>query len=600
MQPEKREIVRHELQTEDRPSGSPQNNYSDELYVHDSSLDYKGDLPLRASTGSWKAAGFFISTEFIERLGYFSISSNLITYLTTVMHQDLETAVNSVNTWAGVSLVMPIFGGFLGDSYVGRFYIALFSSLLYVLVLCLFIMTQYIPSLKPCNNSYGTILTTCQNASKIHKATFFTAAYLLSIATGGLRPCLEAFGADQFDDNHLEERKQKMSYFNWWIFALHAGGILGLTVIVYIEDNVGWGVAFIILASAMGFIVVIFISGRTLYRYKTVKGSPLTPMFMVLVAALAKRNLPNPSDSSLLNEVLVSQKVRRLHHTNRLRFLDKAAIVEEQERGPWRLATVTQVEELKLIINMIPIWLSCLVFGIGIAQTHTFFIKQGSVMHRRLSRKFEIPPASVNALVFMSTAVVIPIYDKLLIPYLRRVRGNERGLSILNRIAIGMVLLIVSMVVSALVERKRLLALQNGTMFSVFWLVPQTLIFGIGDAFSIVGLQELFYEQAPDSMKSLGMAFCLSINGVGSFLSSLLIIIVNAVTGKNGGKKWIGKDVNHSRLDYFYWLLTVIFVMNMGVFIFLVKGNNRYKNVQRFVTVSESDEGNKGEEHAYI
>ncbi|XP_074289591.1 protein NRT1/ PTR FAMILY 5.6-like [Silene latifolia] len=598
MQPEKREISMHEIQNENTQLfNSPKNNYSEDLYVHDSSLDYKGNLPLRASTGSWKAAVFFISTEFIERLSYFSISANLITYLTTVMHQDLETAANSVNLWAGVSLIMPIFGGFLGDAYVGRFYVTLFSCLLYVLSLCLFIMTQYIPSLKPCNNSYNTTLTSCQNAIKIHKAVFFTAAYLLSIAMGGVRPCLEAFGADQFDDNHSEERKQKMSYFNWWILALHGGGFLGLTVLVYIEDNVGWGVVFIILASSMGLTTVVtFIFGRTLYRYRIVKGSPLTPMLMVLVSAFAKRNLQCPSDSSLLYEAPVSG-LGRLHHTNRLRFLDKAAIVEEQERGPWRLATITQVEELKLIINMIPIWLTCLVFGIGLSQAHTFFIKQGNSMYRRLSNQFEIPPASVNAVIFVTTIVVIPIYDKFLIPYLRRVRRTERGLSILNRIAIGMALLIIAIMVSALVERKRLLALQNGTVLSVFWLVPQTFILGIGDAFSIVGLQEFFYEEVPDSMRSLGMAFCLSIIGVGAFLSSMLIIIVNAVTGMNGGKKWIGKDVNHSRLDYFYWLLTVIFVMNMCVFMVFVKGY-RYKNVQRSVGVSESDEGNKGEERA--
>ncbi|XP_074289585.1 protein NRT1/ PTR FAMILY 5.7-like [Silene latifolia] len=578
-----------EIPTENNQFESQINNSSDELYVHDSSLDYKGNLPLRASTGAWKAAVFFISTEFMERVCFFSISSNMITYLTTVMHQDLETAVNSVNLWAGVSLVTPILGGFFGDAYVGSFKIILYSSILYVLGLCLLIMTQYIPSLKPCNMNSNTTLTSCENANNIHKAVFFTAAYLISVATGGVRPCLEALGADQFDDNHPIERKQKMSYFNWWIVALYAGGFLGLTVIVYIEDNVGWGVAFIIVAIAMGLTVVSFILGRTLYRYRAVKGSPLTPMLLVLVAAFTKRNLPcPPAGSSLLNEDLVSQQGRLLHRTNRLRFLDKAAIVEEQEKGAWRLATVTQVEELKLIINMTPIWLTCLIFGIGIAQINTFFIKQGSMMYRRVSKHFEIPPASVAAVVFVATVAVIPIYDKLLIPYLRRVRGNERGLSILNRIAIGMVLLIISMIISALVERKRLLSFQNGTMLSVLWLVPQALIFGISDAFSIVGLQEFFYEQVPDSMRSLGMAFCLGIIGVGAFLSNLLIIIVNAITGMNGGKKWIGKDVNHSRLDYFYWLLTVMFAVNMGVYLVFVKGY-RYKNVQKNIGICESD-----------
>jgi len=35
-----------------------------------------------------------------------------------------------------------------------------------------------------------------------------------------MQTMLESFGADQFDDGHLEERKKKMSFFNWWNFVL--------------------------------------------------------------------------------------------------------------------------------------------------------------------------------------------------------------------------------------------------------------------------------------------------------------------------------------------------------------------------------------------
>ncbi|KAK9742411.1 hypothetical protein RND81_03G170800 [Saponaria officinalis] len=436
---------------------------------------------------------------------------------------------------------------------------------------------------------------TCLNVNKTHKAVFFTAAYLVSIATGGVKPCLEAFGADQFDDNHSEERKQKMSYFNWWNVFLNAGGVLGVTVIVYIQDNVGWGAAFILTTSVMGLAVVTFFFSRSFYRYRTAQGSPLTPLLMVLVAAIAKRCLSCPLDSSLY-EVSVSEKRQGqvLCHTNRLRFLDKAAIVEENnlvspgmKNNPWRLTTVTQVEEFKLIINLIPIWLASLIFGIGISQAQTFFIKQASSMNRRVSGHFDIPPASLGTLTFGATFITVPIYDKVLVPYLRRTTGNERGITILNRIAIGMVLSIISMMVAALVEKKRLIALGDGDILSVFWLAPPALIIGLGDTFSLIGLQELFYDQVPDSMRSLGMAFSLSIVGVGGLVSSVLIAIVNSVTGINGGKKWIGNDVNHSRLDRYYWLLTMIFVLNLGVFTILIK-HYSYENVVPNVGVENS------------
>ncbi|KAK9283160.1 hypothetical protein L1049_011392 [Liquidambar formosana] len=343
-----------------------------EKWVQDSSVDHKGRVPLRASTGGWKASLFIISIEFSERLSFFGIATNLISYLTKIMHQDLKTAARNVNYWSGVTTMMPLIGGFLADSYTGQFPMVLSSSLIYLMGLSLLTMSQFIPSLKPCN------MHSCHKPRKIHEVVFFLAMYFISLGTGGHKPCLQSFGADQFDDDHLEERKQKMSYFNWWNFALCCGLLLGVTIIVYVQDNVNWGVANLILSIAMAVTIMIFYAGKPFYRYRVPEGSPLTPILQVLVAAIIKRNLPYPSNPDLLYEVPKSKKYsqgRLLCHTNKLRFLDKAAIIEDKEnlssgknQRPWRLATVTKVEELKLVLNMIPIWLTTLTFGICVAQ----------------------------------------------------------------------------------------------------------------------------------------------------------------------------------------------------------------------------------------
>lgn len=157
----------------------------------------------------------------------------------------------------------------------------------------------------------------------MHEIIFFLAIYLISTGTGGHKPSLESFGADQFDDDHSEERKKKMSYFNWWNFGLCCGLLLGVTVIVYVQDHVNWGVADIVLTMVMAFSLLIFIIGRPVYRYRKPTGSPLTPMLQVVVAAIAKRNLPYPSSSSELYEVPKSQKNqgqgRLLCHTEKFK-----------------------------------------------------------------------------------------------------------------------------------------------------------------------------------------------------------------------------------------------------------------------------------------
>ncbi|KAK7310032.1 hypothetical protein RJT34_07226 [Clitoria ternatea] len=86
-----------------------------------------------------------------------------------------------------------------------------------------------------------------------------------------------------------------------------------------------------------------------------------------------------------------------------MRFLDKAAIVEEKhdekKESPWRLATVTRVEETKLILNVIPIWLTSSMVGL------------------------QNPPASMVSISAISSIIVIPMYDMIIVPILRKLTG---------------------------------------------------------------------------------------------------------------------------------------------------------------------------------
>ncbi|KAJ0915423.1 putative proton-dependent oligopeptide transporter family, major facilitator superfamily [Helianthus annuus] len=313
------------------------------------------------------------------------------------------------------------------------------------------------------------------------------------------------------------------------------------------------------------------------------------------------RNLPYPSNPDELHEVSKSEKVqeRLLCHTETFKFLDKAAIIDEQDysddkqHNPWRLSTVTRVEEMKLLLNMIPIWLTSLPFGICVAQTTTFFIKQGALMNREITQSFILPPASIFSLTACGMILSVTVYDRILVPLSRRITRTERGITILQRIGIGMVFSVTTMIISAIVEKKRLTVVQNSSLhnsatMSVFWLAPQFIIIGIADGFTLVGLQEYFYDQVPDSLRSLGIALYLSVIGAANFLSSFLITIVDHVTTKVSGTSWFGKNLNSSRLDHFYLLLAVITASNLCVYVFLTSRYS-YKNVQRKTQVAVAD-----------
>lgn len=182
--------------------------------------------------------------------------------------------------------------------------------------LLLLTMSRVVPSLKPC------AAKTCVTPRGIHEIFFFIAIYLISVGTGGHKPSLESFGADQFDEDHPRERRDKMSFFNWWNSMLCAGLLLGVTVIIYVQDHFSWAAADITLTVVMALTIVVFCIGRPWYRFRKPTGSPLTPLLHVLVAAFGKRKLPYPSQTDHLYEVPKSGKThgRLLFHTDKLKY----------------------------------------------------------------------------------------------------------------------------------------------------------------------------------------------------------------------------------------------------------------------------------------
>jgi len=577
--------------------------------VNDGSVDFKGRPVIRSTSGGWKASLFIIGVEFSERLTYYGIASNLIIYLTTMLHEGTATAAKDVNNWTGVTTVMPLLGGFLADAYFGRYWMVLISSIIYFLGLVLLTLSVSLSALKPasCPKTNSTCISMNKPTATQH-IVFFLALYLISIGTGGHKPSLQSFGADQFDEEDKTEKLKKASFFNWWYCGLCGGVLTAVTVVVYVQDHVNFGVGFGIPTVAMAISIPIFIYGTPYYRHVVPGGSPVTRIAQVFVAAIRNRNKRLPSETGLFHEnwdVEARKSGQRLlPRTDNFKCLDKAAIAVEaddnaddisgrrsmraQEPSPWKVCTVTQVEETKLILRMVPIWLCCLIYGTCISQGTTFFIKQGVSMDRRMGSHFEIPPASLLTFSAGSMIIFVAIYDRFLVPVAKKITGHERGITLLQRIGMGMFISILCMGSAALVETRRvdMAKRYHGSVgapvrlpISVFWLVPQFALLGIADVFTLVGLQEFFYDQGPDGMRSLGIAFYLSVVGVGSFLSTLLITIVEKVTETGGHESWFTTNPKGLHWDYFYWLLAVLGALNLCVYVYAAR-KYTYKKVK--------------------
>lgn len=96
---------------------------------------------------------------------------------------------------------------------------------------------------------------------------FFFSLYLIAFAQGGHKPCILAFGADQFDEEDEKECKSKSTYFNWWYFCSCVSVSVGILGLNYVEDNLGWRLCFAISCLVMFFALLLFLLGMWTYRF---------------------------------------------------------------------------------------------------------------------------------------------------------------------------------------------------------------------------------------------------------------------------------------------------------------------------------------------
>lgn len=144
---------------------------------------------------------------------------------------------------------------------------------------------------------------------------------------------------------------------------------------------------------------------------------------------------------------------------------------------------------------------------------------------------------------------------------------------------IGLFLSIFTISAAALLETYRLhLAGELGLIdkhvpvpLSILWQIPQFLLMGVSEVFINIGQVEFFYDQSPDSMRSLSSAFALVVTSLGSYLSSLIVTVVTCFTSQEGQAGWIPDNLNEGHLDYFFWVLAVIGCFNLVVYIFFAR-----------------------------
>ncbi|KAB2614853.1 protein NRT1/ PTR FAMILY 2.6-like [Pyrus ussuriensis x Pyrus communis] len=318
------------------------------------------------------------------------------------------------------------------------------------------------------------------------------------------------------------------------------------------------------------------------------QGSPFVGLGRVIVASVRKTSLQLSTErkdyhyghDGVTNNVAAATLSKSFRFLNRAAQKIKGDVKSDGSIAkPWSLCTTQQVEDFKTVIRIFPLWSTALFLATPIAIQSSMSVLQALTMDRHIGPHFKLPSSSVIVIVLFSTSIFLTLIDRFLCPMWQKFTGQSP--SPLQRVGVGHVLTILSMAVSAVMESKRLKIVQEhhlqdqpGTNvpMSIFWLFPQLVLVGIGEAFHFPGQVALYYQEFPMSLRSTSTAMISLIIGIAYYVSTGVVNMVQRVTG------WLPNNLNNGKLDKVYWMLAVLGVINFGYYLVCAK-LYKYQNV---------------------
>ncbi|KAG8650551.1 protein NRT1/ PTR FAMILY 1.2 [Manihot esculenta] len=527
---------------------------------------------------------FILANEFFERVASHGLLPNMVFYLMKEYHMGVAQATTTIFLWNAATNFTPLLGALISDSCLGRFLTIGLGSSFSLLGMTLMWLTAMVPYLRPppCDQTTQTI---CETPTALQMAVLVISMGLISIGAGGIRPCSLAFGVDQLDKRSNSKNKGVLeSYFGCYNACTVIAVLMSMTAVVYIQEQHGWKVGFGVPVILMFLSIFLFFVASPLYFKLKERTNLLAGFAQVLIAAYKNRKVPFPPRDSD-NKYYHKKNSEFIVPTENLRFLNKACIIRNPEQdlapdgsasNPWNLCTVERVEELKVIIRVIPIWSTGIMISINVSQGSLLQVLQASSMDRHLTSNFEIPAGSFAMFLVVSIIMWIFLYDRVILPLASKIKGEPVRLGVKLRMGIGLFFSCMSMVVAGIVENiQQSKAIMEGNInnpqavleMSALWLIPQFCLNGLAEAFNSISQSEFFHSEFPKNLSSIASA----LSGLGMAVANLLAIVVlstvDQITTEGGKDGWVPDNINKGRYDKYYGLLAIMSFVSLLYFV---------------------------------
>ncbi|CAC5414684.1 SLC15A1 [Mytilus coruscus] len=390
-----------ETRIDDSPSLDALKSNDDNLLNNQNGVN--GSARPRESNGGYPKSVFFIlGTEFCERFSYYGMRAILILYLTKWLKFDADNATGVYHGFVFLCYFSPLFGAIIADGYLGRYRTILYLSIIY---------------------GIGNVIMSATAVPPPEWIGPMIALILIGIGTGGIKPCVAAFGADQF---RSEQEKERETFFSVFYFMINLGSMFSIILTPILRADVHcfgeecYPLAFGIPAILMISSAVIFIAGGRLYKKIPPTGNLIGRVFKCIFYGIKGK---------------ISHPDKRPHWLDHSIGHFEADFVEEVKRL------------LKVLIICVPLplyWALC-------DQQGSRWTLQAEQLDGSMGPLGRIKPDQLQALNPILILGLIPLFEKLIYPCLDKCQVPNRPL---QRMVAGMFLSVIAFIMAGFVQLK--------------------------------------------------------------------------------------------------------------------------------------------------
>ncbi|XP_021500538.1 solute carrier family 15 member 1 [Meriones unguiculatus] len=374
---------------------------------------------------SWACFGyplsifFIVVNEFCERFSYYGMRAILVLYFRNFLSWDDNLSTAIYHTFVALCYLTPILGALIADSWLGKFKTIVYLSIVYTI-------GQAVISVSSINDLTDHNHDGTPDSIPAHVALSMIGLALIALGTGGIKPCVSAFGGDQFEEG---QEKQRNRFFSIFYLAINAGSLLStiITPMLRVQQcgihsqQACYPLAFGVPAALMAVALIVFLLGSRLYMKFQPQGNVMGKVAKCIGFAIKNRF-----------------RHRSKTFPKREHWLDWA-----REKYDERL-----IAQIKMLTKVLFLYIPLPMFWALFDQQGSRWTLQATTMSGKIGA-IEIQPDQMQTVNAILIVIMVPIMDAVVYPLIAKCGLNFTSL---KKMTVGMFLASMAFVVAAIVQ----------------------------------------------------------------------------------------------------------------------------------------------------